>query len=349
MRFFTNQHKYYCGIDLHANKMYVCVIDAAGAVVLHHNIVADAERFLELIRPYREDIVVGVECMFCWYWLADLCAEENIAFVLGHALYMKAISGGKVKNDKLDSEKLAMMLRGGMFPEAYVYPRGMRAARDLMRRRLFLVRKRSELLSHVQMTHQQYNLANPGKKIAYKSNRAGVAEQFSDAVVQRMVESDLAFIDSYSKEIGKLEWFILKTCKKNTDNALLLSLLRTIPGIGPVLSLTLLYEIHAIERFSSVQRFASYARLVKPQRTSMGKNTGGAGKKIGNQHLKWAFSEAVVLFLRQSEMGKNYLKRLRNKHPKAKALSILAHKLGRSVYFMLERREAFDEKKFIAT
>ena len=102
MKFYTNTHKHYCGIDLHAKSMYVCIIDNTGEILLHRNIRADAQYLLKILEPYREDLVLAVECMFSWYWLADLCVEENIEFVLGHALYMKAIHGGKAKNDKID-------------------------------------------------------------------------------------------------------------------------------------------------------------------------------------------------------------------------------------------------------
>jgi transposase len=141
MRFYTGQHRYYCGVDLHARTMYLCIRDHhTGKIVLHHSVRCRPERFLRAIEPYRDDLIVGAECIFCWYWLADLCAEEDIAFVLGHALYMKAIHGGKAKNDKIDAHKIAVLLRGGAFPMAYVYPRGMRATRDLLRRRLLFVR-----------------------------------------------------------------------------------------------------------------------------------------------------------------------------------------------------------------
>jgi hypothetical protein len=129
MRFYTKQHKYYCGIDLHTKKMYVCILDGTGETVIHQNIRTDPEAFLSVIAAYREDIVVAVECMFTWYWIADLCANEGIPFVLGHALYMKAIRGGKSKNDKIDSHKIAVLLRGGMLPQSYVYLARMRAAR----------------------------------------------------------------------------------------------------------------------------------------------------------------------------------------------------------------------------
>ena len=134
MRFYTETHKHYCGIDLHARTMYVCILDREGQVLLHRSLPCDPERFLRAIAPYRQDLVVAVECIFTWYWLADLCAREGIAFVLGHALYMRAIHGAKAKNDKIDSKKTAALLKGGLLPQAYVYPPEMRATRDLLER-----------------------------------------------------------------------------------------------------------------------------------------------------------------------------------------------------------------------
>src|SRR5215475_13612728 len=135
MRFYTTQHQFYCGIDLHARSMSVCILSQDGEIVLHRNMQAAPDSFLKAVAPSREGRVVAVECIFTWYWLADLCAHEGIPFVLGHALYMKAIHGGKAKNDKIDSQKIAALLRGGMLPKAYVYPAQMRATRDLLRRR----------------------------------------------------------------------------------------------------------------------------------------------------------------------------------------------------------------------
>src|SRR5882724_6596954 len=194
MRFYTKPHQFYCGIDLHARTMYVCILDRDGEIVVHRNMKASPDALLKVVAPYREDIVVAVECIFTWYWLADLCAQEEIPFVLGHALYMKAIHGGKAKNDKIDAHKIAVLLRGGMLPQAYVYPAEMRATRDLLRRRMHLARKRGELLAHVQNTNSQYNLPAIGKKIAYKTNRDGVAERFADPAVHKSIEVDLALI-----------------------------------------------------------------------------------------------------------------------------------------------------------
>jgi len=325
--------------------MYVCILDQHGTILVHRNMKASPDMFLKAIAPYRADLVVCVECIFTWYWLADLCAQEGIPFVLGHALYMKAIHGGKAKNDKIDSQKIAALLRGGMLPEAYVYPAEMRATRDLLRRRTHLMRKRAELLAHVQNTNSQYNLPEIGKKIAYKANRAGVAERFEDVAVQKTIEVDLALITYYDDLLKDLELYIRKTAKQHDANTLYL--LQTIPGIGKILSLVLLYEIHDIRRFPRVQDFASYARLVTCSKESAGKRLGTSGKKIGNAHLKWAFSEAATLFLRQNPAGQKLLGRLEKKHDKGKALSILAHKLGRAVYHMLKRKVAFEMDLFL--
>jgi hypothetical protein len=112
--------------------MYICILDPAGQVLVHRNLRATPEELLEAIAPYRDDLVVAVECIFTWYWMADLCAREGIAFVLGHALAMNAIHGGKATNDKIDSHTIAVLLRGGMLPQAYVYPAAMRSTRDLL-------------------------------------------------------------------------------------------------------------------------------------------------------------------------------------------------------------------------
>ena len=345
MRFYTKQHKFYCGIDLHAKKMYLCILDETGEILLHRNIKTDREVFLKLIQPFREDVVVAVECMFTWYWIADLCTEHCIPFVLGHALYMKAIHGGKAKNDKIDSRKIAVLLKGGMIPMAYTYPAKMRATRDLLRRRNHLMRKRAELYAHIQNTRSQYNLPDPLGCIAKPQNREGIAERFEDPSVQKMINTDFDVIKAYDPIIAKMERNIISMA--NHHDPVAYALLKSIPGIGRILGLVILYEIENINRFPRVQDFASYSRLVKCSKESNGKKYGSSGKKIGNAHLKWAFSEAAALFLKGNEPGKQYRERLMNKHGKAKSLSILAHRMGRAVYFMLKNKKPFDQNKFL--
>ena len=148
--------------------------------------------------------------------------------------------------------------------------------------------------------------------------------------MQKSIELDLNLIDFYDKQLGKVEWYIQQQAKACDQHSLIL--LRTVPGIGEILSLVILYEIHTIERFPTVQNFASYCRLIKCKKESAGKSYGTTGRKIGNAYLKWAFSEAAVLFLRKNPEAQAWLERMANKHNKARALTILAHKLGRAVY-----------------
>ena len=346
MRFYTQTHRHYCGIDLHARSMYLCILDREGEVLLHRNMKTTPEAFLDAVAPFRDDLVVCVECIFCWYWLADLCAEEGIAFVLGHALYMKAIHGGKSKNDRLDALKIARLLRGGTLPQAYVYPKRMRATRDLLRRRNHLTRKRADLLAHIQNTASQYNLPPLGARVDRKGERDTIPAHFPDPVVRRSIKLDLDLIGHYDGLLKPLEQELALMAKGH--DAFAYHLLRSIPGVGRILTLVLLYEIENVDRFPRVNEFLSYARLVKGQKQSAGKLYGKSGSKIGNVHLKWAFSEAAVLFLRQNPDGQRFVERLAHKHGKGKALSILAARLGRAVYVMLKRREPFDPAKFLA-
>jgi transposase len=347
MRFYTGQHRFYCGIDLHARLLAICIFDQAGNVVWQKQIPAEKPRLLEALAPYRPDVVVCVECLFAWYWVSDLCQAEGIPFVLGHALYMKAIHGGKSKDDDIDADKIGRLLRGGNIPIAYVYPRGMRETRDLLRRRNYLVHKRAELIAHIQITNAQYNLPPFGKKLIYAKNRAElkVAERFPDEQVRKSIAMDVALIDFLDEQIADVELYLQRTVKVEDPQSYYL--LQTIPGVGKILALVLLYEIHQIRRFQDAADFLSYARLVRCVHKSANKTVGKGGKKIGNAHLKWAFSEAVCLLIRCCPAVKAWQTRHEKKHGKKKTLGILAAKLGRVVYLMLRRGQAFDLRRFL--
>ena len=344
MRFYTAIHRHTCGIDLHGRSLYVCLLDEHGKKLIHRRIGCDPDRLLTILAPYRGDLVIGVECTFSWYWLADLCADQGIGFVLGHALEMKAVHGAKTGNDHIDAERIARLLLGGLFPQAFVYPRDLRSTRDLMRRRCFFVNKRAELFSHIRNTNTQVNLPPIGDRIDRPANRTELPDRFDDSHTRASIAADVELAAAYDDVIRTLEKQISRTVRVHDEHSFLL--LRTIPGVGFTLAATLLYEIHHIGRFAKVGEFLSYCRLVKCFKTSAGKLKGAGSSKRGNNHLKWAFSEAAVLFLRGNPAGKKLHDRLVRKHGKAKALSILAAKLARAVYFMLVRRQPFDLNRF---
>jgi transposase len=182
-------------------------------------------------------------------------------------------------------------------------------------------------------------------KIMTRADREGVAARFPDPAVQQSIEVDLALLNSYDRLLTEIELSLVNTAKAH--NAQIFYRLRSIPGVGKILALVLLYEIHDINRFPRVQEFVSYCRLVKCAKESAGKRYGTSGAKIGNAYLKWAFSEAAVLFLRAHPAGQKYLARLEKKHGKGKALTVLAHKLARAVYDLWRRDTALDLDKFL--
>jgi transposase len=231
------------------------------------------------------------------------------------------------------------LLRGGLLPQASVYPAARRATRALLRRRTPLRRTRAALLAPVPNTQSPYNLPESGTQMASKAQRDGGAARCAAAAVHKTIEVALARITSDDARRTDLELSLLTTAKHHDAHTLYL--LHTVPGMGQMLSLVLLYAIHRIDRLPSVPAFASYARLGKGSQASGGTRVGTSGKKIGNAPLMWAFAEAAPLCLRTNPQGQQLVARLEQKHDQGKALRMLAHHLGRAVSCMRKRQGAF--------
>jgi hypothetical protein len=210
--------------------MYRRILHQEGEILLHRTRPAGPEPFLKAVTPDRTALVVCVECIFTWYWLADLCAREGIPCVLGHALSRKAVHRGKAQNDTIDSQKIAVLRRGGLLPQASVYPADRRATRDLRRRRLHLTRKRAELLAPVQHTNRPYNLPAFRQQLAYKATRAGVAARFLAPAGQKHGAGDLALIDSDAQLLNDVELTMVQTAKQ--PDAQPLYRRQSVPGLG---------------------------------------------------------------------------------------------------------------------
>ncbi len=325
--------------------LFLVVLDRDGQSRFARNLTAAPEPFLRAVQPFRDGIVVGCEFMHCWYWLADLCRDHDLLFALGHAWAMKAVHGSKTKCDRHDAEAIARLLKGGAFPLAYAYPKERRGLRDLLRARLRLVRQRAELYGHVHTARRQANLPPVSSDVKYKSKRAAVAQDIADPFVRRRVETHLALIEPLDTTIRRLEAEIEEAAQRHYPTEL--AVLQTTPGVGPVLSLTILLEIDTVERFDARQQFCSYARLCGAVQESAGKRVGVGNRKAGNAWLKWAFSEAAVLGAQKDERIGGLLERLASRLGKPKALSALAHKLGRAFYHMLHTKEVFDIQRFV--
>jgi transposase len=350
MQYYTSTTQFNCGIDLHARQMYVCVMDRQGKKLVHTNVKNnDFDFFLKLIEPYKHDLTVCCECMFGWYWLSDACQAAGLNFVLAHALYLKAIHGGKNKNDRIDSEKLTHLLRSNLIPPSYVYPASRRPLRALLRQRIYYVWQRAELLARIH-SHQLAHNRTPAKQT--RRNRDLWQERLMAAeehpLRQIALKNDLAIISHFDHQITQLEEELQRQTKQHAAREY--ALLQTVPGIGESLGLTILYEIGDIERFPTVKNFLSYCRLVKGTVASAGKIKGLRGAKLGNPYLRWAFGEAAVIAKRDHTLIGPLSQRLeaRMGGNKFKANTVVAIKLARAVYFMLKNKTVFDPDRLVA-
>jgi transposase len=348
MRFAKVESKYYCGIDLHSRSMYISVMDKEGEILFHRNMPNDFDIFKNYVERFRPEMAVGVESSCYYYWLADACKEADIPFYLGHAYYMKAINGGKVKNDRVDSRKIADLLRCNLFPLAYDYPKNMRPTRDLLRRRHFFMWRRASTYSHLQVICTQHGIIDLEPKIVKdKQRRNQLLKLFDDKELQMMISLDLMFIEFLDPVIAQLERHIKQKAKHH--NHLDYQLLRSIPGVGEILSLIILYETHNIKRFKTVQRYSSYCGVVKCERSSGGKTIGAKNTKIRNPYLKWAFGEVILKAqVTEPKISKLY-ERLKSKYGLGRAKSIIAHRFAVATYFMLKNKQAFDVERFVQT
>ena len=346
MILYQSTTKYNCGIDLHAKNMYVCVMNRQGRILVHQNVKGNNfDYFLEITAPYIHDMTVACESTFNWYWLSDACALNGIKFVLGHALYMKAIHGTKTKNDRVDSEKIAHLLRSNMLPQAYCCSPDKRPIRDLLRRRAYLVKHRSGILSHMSesvQVHGQERLSRQEKRKSARSK--AIPTRFTNPILHFSMKIDSYLANQYDILIKELEKEIINHTRLLASKEY--AILKTAPGIGKILGLVILYEIDDIKRFNSSNEFCSYAMLIPSNATSDGKNVGSQGRKMGNHYLKWAFSEMVVIAKRNPYI-KKYSSKLEKKHGKTKANAIIRHRFGHVVYNMLKHDKVFNIERFL--
>lgn len=207
MRFYKPHTKFYCGIDVHSRIIYMCIIGEDKKALVHRKLKnQDTGKLVKILLKYKDDIVIACESTFAWYWLSDFCAEHGFEFILGHPYYMKAISGAKVKNDKVDSEKIARLVQAGMFPLAYACCRLVRCSHESAGKRygsgskkmgnVYLKRAFSEAAIFVTKfnprieKYQKKLESRKGKMKAYRCLAQGI---ISDAVSEIKSESVILF------------------------------------------------------------------------------------------------------------------------------------------------------------
>lgn len=325
-------------------------MDREGKIYVHTKIKGNDFAYMKkILSSYWTDLTIACECTFNWYILADFCASENINFALGHALYMKSINGGKAKNDRIDSKKITDLLRCNLLPKAYACPQKFRSHRDLLRRRIKLIRTRSGISTYIDMFEQQNGLESSSSSLRSnlkESDQLMSLQEFANCpkTMKRNYQLNadlLLFLTSTLKEIDKdlVKFTIDSHFKKDFE------IVKSMPGIGDILGMTIVYETHDIKRFSTAGDYASYSRTIKCKKESADKNYGYSGTKIGNPNLKWAFGQVAVLSKSDPIMNLFTLE-LEKRHGKRKARSVFIHKISRAIYYMLKKKALFDPIDF---
>jgi len=332
----------YCGIDLHSNNNVVVVSNNEDEVVYRKRLKNEADTVLKALSPFSENLHgVVVESTYNWYWLVDALMEGGHQLHLANTGAIQKYSGLKYANDESDARWLATLLRLNILPEGYIYPKEGRPVRDLLRKRMFLVRDRtSHLLSVMNLFSR-----NTGRRVS-----ANAIKRLSDADVDEMlpgadlalaVKSSIAVMQCLDIQIKKLEKTALERVRIHPD----FRLLQTVTGIGPILGLTIMLETGTIARFPTVGDFASYARCVGSAHISNGKKKGKGNTKNGNKYLGWAFMEAATFAARYDKTIQRYYQRKKAKAHLMVAKKTVAHKLARACYCILRDQTPFDVDK----
>jgi transposase len=333
----------YCGIDLHSNNSYVAILNSEDKVVYQKRLPNDLEYILKELSPYAEEIAgVVVESTYNWYWLVDGLKEANYTVHLANTAAIQPYNGLKYTDDKTDAIWLSRLLKLGLLEEGYIYPKEQRGLRELLRRRMILVRQRSLNLIGIQSTITRYeNIQVSCDKMKRSLEDELILGFIKDARVRLASEAQLSVLRCIMEQIDKLEELILNEIKADK----LFHLLKTIPGVGPILAMTILIETGDINRFEDAGNYSSYCRCVESKRISNAKKKGENNRKNGNHYLGWAYIEAANFAIRYSEPIKKYYQRKLSKTKRVVALKTIANKLSKAVYFMLRDGVSFEINK----
>lgn len=332
----------YAAIDLHSNNGVLTVIDENDRVLRQKKLPNRLAAFLEELEPFRATLQgVAVESTFNWYWLVDGLIDHSFEARLVNTSAIQQYEGLKHSDDQYDAWWLAHMMRLGILPTGYIYPREERAVRDLLRKRMTLVQQRTANILSVQNLEQR----NRGTKISSnevkKLTAARVHELYTNDDLALSLTTTMNVIRALTEQINVLERTVLKKAKLREE----FEPLRTVWGIGEVLSLTIMYEAGSMDRFASPGDFASYSRCVDAKRLSNGKKKSDNNGKNGNKYLAWAFVEASRFAVRFYPEAKRYYDKKASKTNTIVATKAIAHKLARAAFYVLRDRVPFDPKK----
>lgn len=329
----------YGGIDLHASNSVLAVIGQDGELVFQKRYPNDLGRILAGLEPFGAELdSLVVESTFNWYWLVDGLMDAGYDVRLCHPAAARTYSGLKYADDFSDARWLAEMRRLGILPEGYICPRERRSVRDLLRRRGHLVRLRTALLASNQHLLQRNTGARVSAQAIKELDGATIGAHLSEPNQVLAMEANVAVIESLDEQITTLE----RVIKAQTKELAAYRYLKTVPGIGEILALTVTLETGDVHRFAAPGRYASYCRCVQAERRSNDKKKGEGNRKAGNRHLAWAFVEAANFARRYYSPVQRFYNRKRARTNGVVAIKAVAHKLARASFHVMRDEVNFD-------
>ncbi len=336
---------YYVGMDLHADNTYVGIIDENENRVLKGRFPNDLAVILKVLEPYQENIKeIVVESTFNWYWLVDGLMEKGYRVSLAHPAGFQPYNGLKHSDDKNDSFFLTKLLKLGILPKGYIYPKEERQLRDLLRKRLLLVRQRTtNILSFQSLANRNMSMSLSSNEVK-KLSAQDMESMFENGYLIESAKANINMIKYLELEISRLEKVLLKNTMKKPEYQILL----TVPGIGKYLALTVVLETGDIHRFEGAGNYSSYCRAVESKLISNKKTKGHNNRKNGNRYLAWAFLEAANFIQRYCPQAKEFYEKKSRRTHKVIAIKALANKLAKACYYMLRDNCPFDVERIFA-
>lgn len=331
--------KIMAGIDLHSNNAMVGLVDMEGRRLVHKRVGCELTKLLDVLRPYQERIdTIAVESTFNWYWLVDGLQAANYRVVLANPARIDQYDGLKHADDKSDAYFLAELLRLGIMPTGYIYDKELRPVRDLLRRRLGLVRKRTSLILSFKSLYARTTGGTLSLARVKSMDVAEAAEMYTHPADQLIAGEQMKLMGQFEQSIGLIERAVLKVAQ----HLPCYERLQSLPGIGKILGLTITMEIGDLKRFPSAGDYASYCRCVQSRRTSNDKNKGRNNGKCGNKYLAWAYVEAANCAKRYNPACRQFVDRKTSQTNGIVATKALACKLSKASWHVIKDNVEFD-------
>lgn len=332
----------FSGIDLHSNNLVAGVMNERGERIKHRKLECDIKRVVQFLDPFKAQLVsVAVESTFNWYWLVDGLQAHGFPVELANPAAIEQYSGIKHADDKDDAFFLAELRRLNILPKGYIYDAKLRPVRDLLRRRMNLVRQRTGLILSFKSLYTRMTGGAMELGRVKQMTPEEAPELYDHPANQLIAQVQIEHVQSLGASIERIEKVVLK-CAAELP---LYSKLLTLPGIGRILGMTITMEVGEISRFKTDGDFASYCRAVDSRRLSNGKKKGENNQKCGNKYLSWAFVEGANFAKRYNENCRRWYDRKAAKTSTVVATKALACKLAKAAWHVMKSNADYDEAR----